>query len=158
MCVCPRLGWCASRATHVCDLNDVFLCVCVFTFYSKQINNYNLILLALAYECVWLCSLAFCCVFFCFLEAWHPFRFLPNRWGPKTGSLLMCVWSVLFLFQHNLFVGKLVPFNCSCRTIVCFCWFLPFRTKIEHLKLLHCLYCFSSFCNTCVCFYHVTNT
>lgn len=61
----------------MCDLNDVIftLCVCVsvsfseyVTLYSKQINNYKLILLA----CEWL--LFFCVVhwhfcFFFFLEA-----------------------------------------------------------------------------------------
>lgn len=95
--------------------------------------------------------------FFCVVH-WHfcffflkrpPIRLLQNRWGPKTGSLLvfLCEWSVFsvwvcVLFQHNLFVGKLVPFNCSCRLF--FCLFLPSRTKIEHLKLLHCCIVFSS--------------
>lgn len=116
------------------------------TLYSKQINNYKLILLA----CEWLLfSVWFIGIFVFFFLKRPPIRLLQNRWGPKTGSLLvfLCEWSVFsvwvcVLFQHNLFVGKLVPFNCSCRLF--FCLFLPSRTKIEHLKLLHCCIVFSS--------------
>lgn len=109
-----------------------------------------------ACECVWLLSLAFLLFFlFGFLKHGH----LPIPTEPEASknwfSTSVCVWSVLVLFQHNHFVGKLVPFNCSCRTtFFCFCWFLPSRTNIEHLKLLHCvcIVFFSSSSNTCVCF------
>lgn len=95
--------------------------------------------------------------FFCVVH-WHfCFFFLEAATNPAPTepvgsknwfSTSVSVWVVFFsvwvcvLFQHNLFVGKLVPFNCSCRLF--FCLFLPSRTKIEHLKLLHCCIVFSS--------------
>lgn len=123
-----------------------------FTCYSKQINNYNVTLLALACECV--CLVVFLGIFvfvFFVLKARPPFRFLPNRRGPKTGSLLVCVWSVLVLFQHNLFVGKLVPFNCSCRTIL-FLLVSSFSNKDWTLKLLHCIVFHLSVIRVCLFF------
>lgn len=122
------------------------------TLYSKQINNYKLILLA----CEWLLflcgSLAF--LFFFFLKR-PPIRLLQNRWGPKTGSLLvfLCEWSVFsvwvcVLFQHNLFVGKLVPFNCSCRLF--FLFVSSFANKDWTFKTTTLLYCFFFFSYTCV--------
>lgn len=70
----------------------LYVCLCifneyVFTLYSKQINNYKLILLACECVCFFCGSLA---ILFFFLEA-APIRILQNRWGPKTGSLLVCV-------------------------------------------------------------------
>lgn len=95
---------------------------------------------------MWMC-------FFCFF-VWFIGNFVFFSWsGPNpaptepVGSknwFSTSVWvvcSVCVLFQHNLFVGKLVPFNCSWDY---FCLFLPFRTKIEHLKLLHCCIVFFS--------------
>lgn len=142
----PRPGWCGSRAAHVCDLNDVFflyVCLCifseyVFTLYSKQINNYKLILLAC--ECVYFCgSLA---ILFFFLEA-APIRILQNRWGPKTGSLLVCVSGLsVCSISAQPFCWEIGTVQLQLRLF--FCLFLPFRTKIEHLKLLHCcIVCFS---------------
>lgn len=82
------------------------MCLCifseyVFTFYSKQINNYKLILVAC--ECVFLvffCGSLAILLFFFSLEA-APIRHLQSRWGPKTGSLLVCEWSVMCVFYFS---------------------------------------------------------
>lgn len=95
--------------------------------------------------CVWLLSLAFLLFFVSvFLKHGH----LPVPTEPEASknwfSTSVCVWSVLVLFQHNHFVGKLVPFNCSCRTtFFLFLLVSSFSNKDWTFKTttLCCLYC-----------------
>lgn len=150
----PRPGWCASRAAHVCELNDVFflyvyVCDFFFTLYSKQINNYNL-----SFTCVFACECVcgcfhwhFCCFLFLFSWSTATCRFLPSRRRPKTGSLLVFVCGLfLFYFSTTILLGNWYRSTAVVELLFfCFCWFLPSRTKIEHLKLLHCVVCIVCF-------------
>lgn len=134
------------------------LCVFVyffFTLYSKQINNYKL-----SFTCMWMC------VFF--VVHWQFFSFFswsgPNPdptepVGSKNWfSTSVCVWVVCLcvLFQHNLFVGKLVPFNCSWDYFLLVSSFSNKDWTFKTTTLLYCL--FFSVIRVCVFFYHFTNT
>lgn len=121
----------------------LYVCLCifseyVFTLYSKQINNYKLILLACECVCFFVVHWQFCSFF---LKR-------PQSGSYRTGgvqnwfSTSVCEWSVcVFYFSTTFLLGNWYR-STAVETI--FCLFLPFRTKIEHLKLLHCcIVCFS---------------
>lgn len=96
---------------------------------------------------MWMCVVAFYLWLFSgswqfvlFLEARPPTRFLPNRWGPKTWfSTSVWVW-FLFYFSTTFLLGNW--YRLTAVVELFFFLLFPSRTKIEHLKLLHCLYWF----------------
>lgn len=132
---------------------NVYMCDLFFTLYSKQINNYNLSFTWIfACECVCGCfHWHFCC--FLFVSVFLKHGHLPVPTEPEASknwfSTSVCVWSVLVLFQHNHFVGKLVPFNCSCRTtFFLFLLVSSFSNKDWTFKtttLCFCIVCFFFF-------------